>query len=282
LIPGLATRDYIREREIEWGRDSPLFQVHVLGEFAIAEHGAIFSVHSIAEAQQRWHDTPEAGRLFVGVDPAGATGTGDDSAFCIRRGLKVLEIVTRRGLTDEGHLGEIHGLLKKHRLPREVPVVVVDREGNIGSALFGMIRQYVEAHAGVFDTVGVRSSDKALRNPMIYDRMRDELAANLEGWFRDGGAIPEDAKLQEELHALAWEQMVTGKLKVTKKERLRKSLGRSPDRYDALALSVWEPLILREEESSGSLVSPAAKSTARDDEVFGQGRAFDPYGGGFR
>jgi O-acetyl-ADP-ribose deacetylase (regulator of RNase III) len=48
---------------------------------------------------------------------------------------------------------------------------------------------------------------------------------------------------------------------------LRKILGRSPDRYDALALSVWEPLSLREQ--SGRSVS----STARSAPVAG----LDPY-----
>ncbi|HSN27212.1 MAG TPA: hypothetical protein VLT45_13040, partial [Kofleriaceae bacterium] len=288
VIPGLATKEYLRERELEWGRESPLFRVHVLGEFATSETGAIFSVHAIAEAQTRWNDTPDAGRLYIGVDPAGPSGSGDDSVFVVRRGIKALALTARKGLSDEGHLVEIKGILDTYRLPRETPVLVVDREGEVGWRLFSILREYERKHPGIFELVGMRTSDRAVRRPGVYDRMRDELVANLEQWFRDGGSIPEDVRLAEELHALAWEQQLNGRLKVTKKDRLRKILGRSPDRFDALALSVWEPLSLREESAAEREVEPKRGTRlTRDDEddapldPYG-GRSFDPYRGGLR
>jgi phage terminase large subunit len=285
LIPGLATRQWIREREQEWGRDSALFKVRVLGEFATNEAGAIFSVHAIAEAQQRHAETSESGRLYLGVDPAGAAGTGDDSVFSARRGLKQLSLLERRGLDDDGHLAEILGIVKNNRLPRETPVVVIDREGPIGSSLLGRLRAYLEQHPGAFDLVAVRSSDRAVRQPAVYDRMRDELAANLEAWFRDGGAILDDVRLAEELHEMNWEQSINGRLKLTRKEHVRKSLGRSPDRFDALALACWEPLSLRDEE--GVVAEKVAErrrliSRAHDDEMRDTERTFDPYRGGLR
>jgi len=94
--------------------------------------------------------------------------------------------------------------------------------------------------------VTVRASDRAVRQPAVYDRLRDELTANLEAWMRDGGAIPEDAKLALELHQPEWIQNVNGRVKVTPKTEIRKAIGRSPDRYDAVALSAWEPLSLKE------------------------------------
>ncbi|HSN26187.1 MAG TPA: hypothetical protein VLT45_07875 [Kofleriaceae bacterium] len=286
LIPGLATREYIREREIEWGRESPLFKVHVSGLHAEGEDGAIFTIHAIEESQRLWEETPEKGRLYLGLDPAGASGTGDESVFVLRRGLKMLSIVAKRGLNDDGHIVEVVGALKGARLPREVPVVVIDREGPIGSSLYGALRQHAEAHQGSFIVVPLRASDRAVRQPRIYDRMRDELAANLEGWFRDGGAILEDAHLAKELHEMRWEQLANGRLKLIEKKKIKKQLGRSPDRYDALALSTWEPLMLREEEpDEGTPDAPArSRQRADDDEPMDPygGRAFDPYGGGLR
>lgn len=287
LIPGLATREYIREREIEWGRDSPLFKVHVLGQHAENEEGAIFSIHAITEAQKRWAETPEAGRLYLGLDPAGPSGTGDDSTFVLRRGLKMISLACKRGLTDEGHLAEVLAVLLLARLPREVPVVVVDREGPIGSALWGALRQYAEKHPGSFVVVGIRSSDRAVRQPLIYDRMRDELAANLEGWFRDGGAILEDAHLEKELHEMRWEMQANGRLKLTDKKKIKKALGRSPDRFDGLALACWEPLSLREtdddeddaskDERPGPVRRPV-RDRDDDDDDDGGGK-LDPYAG---
>lgn len=280
VIPGLATAEYIRERELEWGRESALFIVHVLGEFALAEEGRIFNVALIAEAEQRWEEAAASGRLFIGCDPAGASGMGDESAFAVRRGLKVLELYTRRGLSEEAHLVELRGLVEKHALPRETPVIVIDREGPIGSGLYGRLRSIADGKAAPFEVVGVRSSDRAVRKPAIYDRLRDELAANLEQWFRDGGAIPTDTRLAEELHSLEWEQAINGKLKITRKTELRKELGRSPDRYDAIALAAWEPLSLAGDELPPSVPQQHRGMPTRGDDldepVVG---GLDPYAG---
>lgn len=271
VVPGLATREWIDEKREEWGEDSPIYRVRVKGEFVLNEDGKIFSIHAIREAEIRWAETSDAGRLFLGVDPAGATGTGDETVIAVRRGLKLLELVPKRGLDDDGHLALIQSVITKHRLRRETPVVVIDREGPIGSSLYGRALALVATKPGLFEVVGVRSSDKALRMPQIYDRQRDALAANLEAWFRDGGAILEDTRLTAELHLPEWRQAANGRLKVTPKDELKKQLGRSPDRYDALALSCWEPLSLRD-ESEG--VSSAARAAAADD---GPAPALDPY-----
>lgn len=246
VIPGLATREWIEEKKEEWGENSPLYLVRVKGVHATREDGKIFSVHLIGEAEQRWDDTPESGRLFVGLDPAGESGMGDESAFAVRRGRKLLALQTARGLSDEAHLVRVLSLCDKYRLPRETPVVVVDSEGSVGSKVWIAIRNFADANKGKIEAIHVRASDKSPRQPHIFDRMRDALTANLEAWFRDGGAILEDAKLEKELHAFEWKQQPNGKLKVTPKETVKKLIGRSPDRYDALALSVWEPLSLEE------------------------------------
>lgn len=274
IIPGLATREWVEEKKIEWGEDSPMYRVRVKGEFAIGEDAKIFSVHTISSAESRWEEAPEAGRLYLGLDPAGETGTGDETAVSARRGLKQLLLRTARGLADEGHLALILALIAELRVPRETPVVVIDREGKIGSGLYGKLLSHLELHrdAPPFELVAVRASDRAIRQAHIYDRVRDELCANLSQWFRDGGAIVSDTKLAKELHAPEWKQGLNGKLKATPKDVLKKILGRSPDRMDALALSTWEPLSLTDAASPG--VSAAIQAT--DPRGYAEG-IVDPY-----
>jgi hypothetical protein len=255
VVPGLATREWVEEKADEWGRKSALFKVRVLGEFAEHEEGKIFSLHTIEQAEQRWDETPAAGRLYIGLDPAGEKGRGDDIVYAPRRGLKALEMRVTRGLDEQGHLVELLRLLQVHKHPRETPVVVVDREGSVGSKVYLALRNYADEHPGEMEVVGVRASDRAMRQPELYDRMRDALAASLSAWIDAGGAIAEDAKLAKELHALEWKQRADGRVKVTDKETLRKMLGRSPDRYDALALSTWEPLSLRD-DGTGTGAAP--------------------------
>lgn len=273
VFPGLAGHEWIEEKRAEWGVDSPLYKVRVLGEFAENEDGKILSVHAITEAEARWYETPADGRLFVGIDPAGPGEGGDESGFALRRGKKVLAVYGLRGLSEGAHLAHALGFIAEQRGANEPPpVVVIDREGPIGAAVLGLFRAHAEIHPEAFRVVGVRSSDRARRNAVAYDRVRDELWANLETWIRDGGAIPEDTRLSKELHAPSWEGQTNGRLKATPKSELRKMLGRSPDRADAVCLSAWDAISVREE-----------RGDARDERearpLADAGAVFDPYGG---
>ena len=262
VIPGLATREWVEEKKQEWGPNSAMYTIRVKGLHALAEAGKIFSIHTITQAEQRWADTSVAGRLFIGLDPAGETGSGDETVYCARRGFKQLLLRAHQGLNEDQHLVQLLVYIKDLKLQRETPVVVVDREGSIGSKLNILLRNYADANPQAFELVGVRASDKAVRMPSIYDRMRDELAANLEQWFRDGGAILEDTKLERELHAFEWRQFANGRFKITPKDVIRKLIGRSPDRYDALALSCWEPLSLRDDIPAGGQQHVAAQESS--------------------
>jgi len=249
VIPGLATREWVQEKREEWGEESPLYRVRVRGEFVRHEEGKIISLHLLEQAEQRWPEAEPDGRLHIGVDPAGPGEGGDESAFSVRRGRKHLALSVRRALAEEAHVTQVLGLLREYGGRREqMPCVAIDREGPIGSRIYGLLRAYLDDHPHAFFLVGVRSSDRAYRDAQIYDRVRDELWARLAQWMRDDGAIISDAKLAQELHAPQWSSGLHGKLKATDKRELRKALGRSPDRADSLALAVWEPLSLTDEQ----------------------------------
>lgn len=265
VIPGLATKAWIDEKKEEWGVDSPLYKVRVLGQHAKNEKGKILSLHLLEEAERRWDETPGEGRLFVGLDPAGDGTDGDETVFAMRRGRKLLALFAHRGLNEDAIKNELIGYLKEARIGREqAPVVVVDREGPIGSRLFGLLRAHVDGKPGDFELVGVRSSEWAKREPHAYERVRDELWANLRAWLRpvaqggSEGAILSDVKLAKELHAPSWLELVNKKQKATDKRELKKALGRSPDRADALCLAVWEPASLasREEDHAAAAAAP--------------------------
>lgn len=271
LIPGLAERDWIEERKEEWGEDHPLYRVRVKGEFVVGEEKKILSLHAIAEAEKRWADTPAEGRLYLGMDPAGPGGAGDESAFAARRGKKILQVVAMLGLNEDGHLAHALGILKEHRKARgePPPVVVIDREGPVGARVYGLFRAHADLHPEAFAVVGVRSSERARREPQIYDYVRDELYANFAAWVKDGGAIPEDARLEKDLHAPEWDSNIKGRLKATDKKELKKVLGRSPDRGDAVQLSAWESTV-----TEGDDEAETAPKREQDESPI-----LDPYAG---
>lgn len=275
VIPGLAGLSWIEEKREEWGENSSLYKIRVKGEFAEHEEGKIFSIHDIEQAEQRWAEASEAGRLYIGLDPAGESGTGDESAFCVRRGQKVLALTTMRGLNEDSHLVQLLAMIMRHKVRGETPVVIVDAEGAVGSKVWIAIRDYADAHKGELEAVAIRASDKAHRQAHIFDRQRDVLTANLEAWLREGGAIVEDVKLEKELHSLEWKQQANGRLKVTPKDILKKVLGRSPDRYDALCLATWEPLSLQDDLPSS--VQQQQSRTGGHEEF--AAASLDPYSG---
>lgn len=280
LIPGLATREWVEEKRREWGEDSALYKVRVKGEFVLHEDGKILSVHAIAEAVRRCSDeeTPPVGRLCVGLDPAGEGGMGDESVMVARRGLRMVDLEVMRGLDHAGHLAHLLRFVGLHRRPDEepLPLVIVDREGSIGAPLYRVLRLHSEDHPGLFEVRGVRASDKARRQPDIYDRARDELWGGLAAWLREGGAIIDDPHLQQELHAPQWGHTLRGQLKATSKDDLRRILGRSPDRADALALAVWEASPLDGSEASMGAEDGAAPPAAAGDDFY---PLLDPYAG---
>lgn len=280
VIPGLATRPWIDEKRDEWGVDSPLYKIRILGVHATAEEGRIFSVHAIEQAELRWASTPEAGRLYIGVDPAGESGAYDETAIASRRGLKLMATQTHRALSAEGHVQVIVKLITELRLPREVPVVCIDAEGPIGLKLARHLIEYLDRYPNAFELVRVFASNRAQRQPRAYERIRDELAANLEAWFRDGGAIPENGRLAAELHVLEWIEQHNGRLKCTPKDQVRKTLGRSSDLYDALALCAWEPLSLRVGQNDNAQAYTPVDAAVSNDNMYQRERALDPYAAG--
>ena len=241
LVRGLASREWVEEMAAMHGRESPYFKVHVLGQFVEGEEGKILSLHDILAAEERWRDASPDGPLVIGIDPAGAGVGGDEGVFAPRRGRKLLALYAHRGLTAQGYLVHLLAYVKELAPdPREIVTVVLDREGAVGAEVFGVLRGAASDVRNRFRIIGVRSSDRATRQPGIYERVRDELWAAFVDWLRrDGGAIPEHGKLEKDLHAPAWLGTSRNRLVVTDKAELRKILGRSPDYGDAACLATW-------------------------------------------
>jgi phage terminase large subunit len=258
-IPGLADPEMIAEYEREHGRDSAWFKIRVLGQHALHDEGRIFSVGLIVECEDRLAHTEPEGRLVIGVDPAGASGKGDDATFCPRRGPRqCAPILERKGLDGDGHLSVVRELIRDYQGNGGKALVVVDGGGEVGVKAARALR--AARDDGEFDLVVLHMSDGATRDVAVYDRMRDLLAGILLAWMKAGGAIYKNTKLQQELHLWEWRVNKAGKQKLFPEkdgaDGVRRLLGRSCDRYDGLALSCYEPTVV---ELKGSDVPQAAQ-----------------------
>jgi len=217
--------------------------------------------------------------LNLGVDVArGGEDGNDETAVAPRRGAKVFPIRTWRGLSAESIAAQVIEIVRAMRGEGEQrPAVKVDACGKLGLEAVAALKKF-EREIEVF-AVDVSSKP---RLPLQYVRLRDELWFGLQKWLRDGGAIPDDAKLQAELISPGFKHDENGKLLAEKKDRIRQRLKRSPDRADAVILAVYEPPRQIAEQQAR-----AEGEDGFDDEDDGEpspydrrGRGPSPYGGG--
>ena len=277
VVPGLVTADWIRQRLADWGgTDHPLYKIKILGQFVEDVEGSLFPHALIADAQAMYEDTPATGRLVIAIDPAGASGKGDDSGFVARRGKRVLEVAPKRGLDEAAHVAEVRAIIARHRGSADKPLVVVDRDGYVGAKVYG---ELVAQARDAFDVVGLRTGERARRRPQDFHNVRAEMYYALLDALRDGLALPINPRLEGELAVIKGEQHYAGRALVSDKDALRKALGgKSPDLADALAMAVYVRDSYAGPVASDHDAPPCEHDPWRvTDRLVSRGGTFDPY-----
>lgn len=233
-IPGLATEQWVEEMAAQYGRESSVFAVRVLGQFPSQGSQAVIPL-SMIEAAAAVSPEP-SGRLEVGVDPA---RYGDDeTAITFRRGLKVYPQVVLRGADTQEIAGRVLTECAERYIPgdREKPLVKVDEIG-IGAGVVDALRR-----SSAVEVAPVNSANTA-RDTERHGTVRDELWFALREHMKDGGGIPRDASLIAELSSAEYSFDAKGRQRVEAKDRMKQKLGRSPDRADSLALAIYRPRV---------------------------------------
>lgn len=237
-VPGLATPEWCAEVLAEWGAESPLYQVRVLGNFPSQAENAVIGIELVEAAAARWRDAHRSGEAFdkagvleVGLDPA-RMGT-DESVAIARRGPIALMPNVWRNLDGPKLAAKVIEVVTGLRKPDETPIIRVDVIG-IGASVYDSLKQNRTVRV-----IPVNVGEAATN--ATYARKRDEVWFTLKQWLKQGGCVPPDAKLEAELVAPTYSFTPAGKLQVESKDAMRARLKRSPDRADALALAVYNP-----------------------------------------
>jgi phage terminase large subunit len=279
-IPGMVTRSWIESMKHAWGESSPMYRIRVLGEFVEQQEGRLFPPSLIMSATQAWKDCPAEGRLIIGCDPAGDGGDGDDSAFAVRRGKKVINLYGRNGMTPEAHVGEILGLIVENPSEgTEKPAVVVDSDGLVGARVYQALSMHLQSKES-FELVRIRGSEKAKRKPNDIHSWRDEIWLNLVDAIKEGLTFAPHAKLEGDLAAIRFDRLINGRATIVRKNVIRRELGRSPDLGDALSLCAWQPSVWQpsfEKPGDGRAYGEAER--VYGPRIYDAPAAFDPYSG---
>jgi hypothetical protein len=238
--PFLAKTDYVAQLD---GLPEPLRSAVRDGNFMLARQDAEFQVipmQWIIEAQNRWKK--EGYKAFamtaMGFDPAG--GGRDSAELCWRHGGWYAPLVSVRG-EDTANGSEAAARIITHR--RDAAPVVIDTGGGYGGAVSLRLRDNGISYVGFNSSK--RSSARTTDGQLSFANKR------AEAWWRfrealdpdqEGGspiALPDDPELRSDLAAPTFRVEARG-LIIEGKDELRKRLGRSPGKGDAVVMCFSE------------------------------------------
>ena len=245
VVPGGPTRDWIAERLEDYGgRDSNLYRARVLGKWPEQGDDALISMRDVEAAAMRW-TAPEGKPLATGTDVA-RFGSDETILIAIHEGGVVAPAIVRKGQDLMATAGLIRSLGCRAN--------AVDDTG-LGGGVTDSLNE--QGHPILPVNFGESARDRER-----FVNRRTELWWNLREALRASRlALPADAQLHADLTNVKYGMHSAGRIKLEPKDAVKKRLGRSPDRGDALALA-WEAI------ASGTSLTPQAP---RFTTVFGEG-----------
>ncbi|MGX1301354.1 hypothetical protein RKD35_002842 [Streptomyces albogriseolus] len=239
---GRISPDWAAQRARQWGADSALYANRVLGEFHASDEDSVIPLAWVEAAVERWHEWDQAGRpevpgrRILGVDVA-RTG-GDSTVLCHRRGLLVARLETHDREDTMQTTARVQGALGEE----EGAAAVVDSVG-VGGGVVDRLRELkapVLAYTGAAKTK-LRTRDREFGFTNTRSAAYWKLRELLDPAFGAELALPPDDLLVADLTTPTWD-ITTGvppKIKVEPKDDVMARLGRSPDRGDAVAMSLF-------------------------------------------
>ena len=225
----------------EHGRDNPWVMATILGLFPPTGFTALLGIDEIERAMNRHYRIEEyaAAPVVLGVDVA---RQGDDESVIARRqgvvafpldGMRIPDTMLVSARVSQG--------IGTHKADG----VFVDESGGYGAGVVDDLRRRN------FDVIGVQFGGKA-NDPRYYDK-RSEMLFELCKWVQERGALPNDPLLKQELLALRY-VFQGDRFRVVPKDILKKELGRSPDRADAIALTFAYPVQAKRRTDDGVVI----------------------------
>lgn len=226
-----------------WYRPNDLFRVKVRGMFPEVSEDILIPPLWIELAEKRWEEMKSKNIIptdirKIGVDVAG-TGV-DSSVICERMGDFVypFEMHQSNGKADHMFIsGRVHNKLKANS------VAIIDAIGE-GGGTYSRLIELGHSHnaficknnlsaEGLHDVTGVY--DFADMKSYMYWAVRDWLNPA----FGSKAALPKGNSLAKECTQIRYTILSSGKIKMEKKDDLRKRLGASPDCFDSLSMTFF-------------------------------------------
>lgn len=220
----LVSSSYIETMQREYGEDSDIYRVRVLGEFGVrGERQLIDTV--LAEQAAGKHlreDMYRFAPVVLGVDVA--MFGGDRSVIMLRQGLMSKILFEIRGIEPVDLASQVVRFEEEYKADG----VIVDSIGigqGVISALTQMNKRPISFNSAL------KATDESCSN------MRSQVWRDMRDWLKDGGAIENNSDLVADLTGPEYSYNTSGKLVLERKEDMKKRGVPSPDLADALAMT---------------------------------------------
>lgn len=220
--------EHAREQIQKYGRDNPWVQATILGKFPRTGFNTLLGIEEVEEAMNRRlaSEAYSYAQRRLGMDIA---RFGDDATILApRQGLRCHPLIEMRGARTQEIAAR--ALLAKKNWNWEM--AFIDASGGYGGGVEDAMHQ-----AG-HSPMAIHGSGKPM-DDRFYNQ-RAECWWHMAEWVKRGGWLPQDPQLKKELITPTY-SLKDGKLIIEPKEQIKKRLGFSPDRADALSLTFSLP-----------------------------------------
>jgi len=219
----LVSPSWAKEKLEQWGEDSPMYHVRVLGNFPTESDDQVVSLRGVEEAQKR--DIELGDNIVIACDVA-RFGT-DETVIAVRRGnnVRIHKTYTKKSLMETaGYIIDTVRSVSDYGVAR----IVIDDAG-LGGGVTDRLREL-----GV--SVEAFNGGSAPNEPDLYPNRRSE------AWFAFAEQLSSidldpDDQLAADLVAPKYALDSRGRRVVEPKDKTKQRLGRSPDRADAVLMA---------------------------------------------
>ena len=238
---GFPSPDWPGEIAREYGATSPYYIGRVLGEFPSQGEESLFNrdwldaaadLHeSVALHVQARHRAP-----ILSCDPA---RYGPDSTVCaLRRGMVIERLTQWHGLSTMETVARVAQEAEKAGVFPSRPAYNCEAYGQITVDVVGLGAGIVDRLREMGYSVRGFNGGSFTTQQHKFLNLRASSYWNLRTLLEEGRiALPRDPGLFEELLAIRWFPTSEGKVQLERKVDMKRRLGKSPDKADAVSMA---------------------------------------------
>lgn len=245
-----TSKDNIEMLRRKYHEGSDPWRVRVLGEFPKGESDSLISLETVEMATIRDVNISNDYILNIGADIA---RYGDDETIIAPRiGGKVFDLLTYSKQSTMETSGRILRAVDefKNMYPQINRVKIKTDDDGLGAGVTDRLREVVTQERLNYEIIPIQNGSSAIEKDKYYNKasemwdvMREELDNNLSCYLQGKEStiqLPNDDKLIKQLSNRKYSVDSKGKIQIESKKEMKKRMGESPDRADAVIYSFAE------------------------------------------